>query len=91
MNHWIIKARYEEKDGSGGVLSCKFSERESETTSVAECRFRLEMEADHAGVKIVGPVEVFKDWRTHAARDAERAARVGQRDGRRVRGLGEMR
>ena len=74
MDYWIIKAEAEGKDGRRGTLSCKFHERDSESTSDEECDIRLMMAADRQKVKIVGPIEVVTDWDTHAKKDAERAA-----------------
>ncbi len=37
MDYWIIKAEAENKDGRRGTISCKFHERDSESTSKEEC------------------------------------------------------
>ena len=76
MDYWIIRAEAVAEDGSRGILSCKFSERDSESTSDAECELRLQIAADNQNVKIIGPIEVVTDWEMHAKKDAERAARV---------------
>jgi len=75
MDYWIIKAEAEAKDGSRGTVSCKFHERDSESTSKDECALMLMMAADRQKVKIVGPIEVVTDYAEHAKKDAERAAR----------------
>ena len=46
MDYWIIKAEAEAKDGSRGTVSCKFHERDSESTSNEECAMLLMMAAD---------------------------------------------
>ena len=76
MDYWIIKAEAEAKDGRRGTVSCKFHERDSESTSEDECAFMLMMAADRQKVKIVGPIEVVTDYAEHAKKDAERAARL---------------
>ena len=75
MDYWIIKAEAEDKNGRRGTISCKFHERDSETTSKEECEILLMMAADRQNVKIVGPFEVITDYAKHAEKDAERAAR----------------
>jgi len=75
MDYWIIKAEAEDKNGRRGTISCKFHERDSETTSKEECEILLMMAADRQKVKIVGPFEVITDYAKHAEKDAERAAR----------------
>ena len=75
MDYWIIKAEAEDKNGRRGTISCKFHERDSESTSDEECAMRLMMAADRQNVKIVGPIEVVTDYAKHAEKDAERAAR----------------
>jgi hypothetical protein len=62
MDYWIIKAEAEDKDGRRGTISCKFHERDSESTSKEECALRLMMAADRQNVKIVGPIEVVTDY-----------------------------
>lgn len=76
MDYWIIRAEAESEDGEKGMLSCRFSERDSESTSDDECYLRLQMAASNQNVKIVGPMEVVTDWEMHAQKDAERAARA---------------
>ncbi len=61
MDHWIIKAEAERQDGTKGVLSCKFSERDSESTSDDECLFMLMMAAKKHNAKIIGPMTVVTD------------------------------
>ena len=75
MDYWIIKAEAEDKNGRRGTISCKFHERDSETTSKEECEILLMMAADRQNVKIVGPFEVITDYAKRAEKDAERAAR----------------
>ena len=76
MNYWIIRAEAVAEDGSRGILSCKFRERDSESTSDAECELRLRIAADNKNVKIIGPIEVVTDWEMHAEKDTERASRA---------------
>ena len=73
MDYWIIKAEAEHENGSRGVISVKFSERDSESASQSECVLRLMMAADKQKVKIVGPITTETDWEKHAEKDAERA------------------
>ena len=61
MDHWIIQAEAELPDGTKGVLSCKFSERDSESSSDDECMLRLMMAASKRNAKIVGPMNVIHD------------------------------
>jgi hypothetical protein len=74
MDYWIIKAEAEREDGSRGVISVKFSERDSESTSDEECAFMLTRAAEKQKVKIVGPIKTKTDWKKHAEKDAERTA-----------------
>jgi hypothetical protein len=74
MDYWIIKAEAEHEDGRRGVISVKFSERDSESTSDEECAFMLTRAAERQKVKIVGPIKTETDWGKHAEKDAERAA-----------------
>lgn len=74
MDYWIIKAEAEREDGNRGVISVKFSERDSESTSDEECAFMLTRAAEKQKVKIVGPIKTEIDWKKHAEKDAERTA-----------------
>jgi hypothetical protein len=74
MDYWIIKAEAKHEDGRRGVISVKFSERDSESTSDEECAFMLTRAAEELKVKIVGPIKTETDWGKHAEKDAERAA-----------------
>ena len=62
MDYWIIKAEAEREDGSRGVISVKFSERDSESTSDEECAFMLTRAAEKQKVKIVGPIKTETDF-----------------------------
>ena len=61
MDHWIIQAEAELPDSTKGVLSCKFSERDSESSSKDECMLRLMMAAGKRNAKITGPMTVIHD------------------------------
>lgn len=61
MDHWIIQAEAELPDGTKGVLSCKFSERDSESSNNDECMLRLMMAAAKRNAKIIGPMTVTHD------------------------------
>ena len=74
MDYWIIKAEAEDKHGRRGTISCKFYERDSETSSDDELAFMLMMAADRQKVKIVGPIKTETDWAKHAEKDAEKIA-----------------
>ena len=72
MDYWIIKAEAELPDGSKGILSCKFHERDSESTSDAECLFRLQRAAARYKAKIIGPMSVVDDEEAYAAERIKR-------------------
>ena len=74
MDYWIIKGEAEHEDGRRGVISVKFSERDSESTSDKKCALMLTRAAERQKVKIVGPIKTEIDWGKHAEKDAERAA-----------------
>jgi hypothetical protein len=72
MDYWIIKAEAELPDGRKGILSCKFHERDSESTSESECLFRLQMTAARYKAKIIGPMSVVDDEEAYAAKRIKR-------------------